>query len=89
MRSAKETGCFPYTRKNVYLSEVFGNGNHVQLYNETERLDAYFLEKKGETKICAVWPDQWLSNLFIIDNLEEFDDEQHLFDNYIKRRAYS
>ena len=86
MRSAKETGCFPYCMKTVCYFEVFNDGRLVQLRDEYERLDAYFRAKDGITKICAVWPGRWRSDLFIIDDLEAFADEQHLFDSYLRRR---
>ena len=53
MRSAKETGCFPYCMKTVCYFEVFNDGRLVQLRDEYERLDAYFRAKDGITKICA------------------------------------
>ena len=92
MRSAKETGCFPYRMRTVCYFEVFNDGNLAQLTDEYSRIEAYFRATKGETKICAVWPGPWRSDLFIIDDLEAFADEQNLLDSYeksLKRRVYS
>ena len=78
MRSAKEAGCFPYRSKVVCYMEVFPNGEVKQLSTKAERLDAYFDAYGGTSKIIAVWLGQWRSDLFIIDDLDAFCDEQNL-----------
>jgi len=76
MRSAKEAGCFPYRSKLVCYMELTNDGNIKQLSNRNEKLEAYLNAKAGISKILAVWPGQWRSDLFIIDDLDSFADEQ-------------
>ena len=76
MRSAKEAGCFPYRSKLVCYMELTNDGNIKQLSNKNEKLEAYLNAKAGISKILAVWPGQWRSDLFIIDDLDSFADEQ-------------
>ena len=78
MRSAKETGCFPYRSKLVCYMELTNDGNIKQLSNKNEKLEAYLNAKAGNSQILAVWPGQWRSDLFIIDDLDSFADE-HVF----------
>ncbi len=72
MRSAKETGCFPYRSKAVCFMQLSPNGELKQLTDRKEKWDAYYEAKLGNCQIVAVWPGQWRSDLFIIDDLEEF-----------------
>ena len=76
MRSAKETGCFPYRSKLVCYMELTNDGNIKQLSNRNEKIEAYLNAKAGISKILAVWPGQWRSDLFIIDDLDSFADGQ-------------
>ena len=76
MRSAKETGCFPYRSKLVCYMELSNDGNIKQLSTKSEKLEAYLNAKSGNSRILAVWPGQWRSDLFIIDDLDSFADEQ-------------
>ena len=76
MRSAKETGCFPYRSKLVCYMELTIDGNIKQLSTQNEKLQAYLNAKAGTSKILAVWPGQWRSDLFIIDDLDSFADGQ-------------
>ena len=76
MRSAKEAGCFPYRSKIVCYMELTNDGNIKQLSNRNEKLEAYLNAKAGISKILAVWPGQWRSDLFIIDDLDSFADGQ-------------
>lgn len=76
MRSAKETGCFPYRSKVVCYMELSNDGNIKQLSTKNEKLEAYLNAKAGISKLLAVWPGQWRSDLFIIDDLDSFADEQ-------------
>lgn len=76
MRSAKEAGCFPYRSKLVCYMELSNDGNIKQLSTQNEKLQAYLNAKAGTSKILAVWPGQWRSDLFIIDDLASFADEQ-------------
>ena len=52
--------------------EVFPNGNINQLSTRQELKDAFYHAVSGKSKIVAVWPGQWRSDLFIIDDFEEF-----------------
>lgn len=76
MRSTKEAGCFPYRSKLVCYMELSNDGNIKQLSTRNEKLRAYINAKAGTSKIFAVWPGQWRSDLFIIDDLDSFADEQ-------------
>lgn len=76
MRSAKESGCFPYRSKLVCYMELSNDGSIKQLSTKNEKLEAYLNSKAGISKILAVWPGQWRSDLFIIDDLDSFADEQ-------------
>ncbi len=79
MRSAKEAGCFPYSSKLVCYIEVFSNGETRQLAHAGEKIEAYCNARDGKSKIIAVWPGKWRSDMFIIDDLEEFCEKQKLF----------
>lgn len=76
MRSAKDTDCFPYSSKRVCYILVENNGNVKQLsLNKSEKdknLEAARLVDNGEAKIYAVWPGNWRSDLFIIDDINKF-----------------
>lgn len=76
MRSAKEARCFPYRSKLVCYMELSNDGNIKQLSTQNEKLQAYINAKAGTSKLLAVWPGQWRSDLFIIDDLDSFADEQ-------------
>ena len=74
-RSAKETGCFPYNSKLVCYLGVKPDGSVVAVGDSVfDRKNAYYATKKGECKLYAVWPGQYRSDLFIIDNLDEMAD---------------
>jgi hypothetical protein len=77
MRSAKETNNFPYGISTVCYFEVDKNGNVSQVYhkNKSDRpklLGAYNRVKNNTTTLYAVWPGNWSSDLFIIDDLDAF-----------------
>ena len=74
MRSAKEAGCFPYSSQVVCFMELFPNGEIKQLNNDVDKFEAYSNANQGKSKIVAVWPGKWRSDLFIIDDLESFVD---------------
>ena len=54
MRSAKETGCFPYNSSVVCYFEIFPDGNVKQLTNKNEKLAAYVNANSGKSTIYAV-----------------------------------
>lgn len=73
MKSAKEQDWFPYSSKLVCYFEVWSDGSIEQISASKKGLStAYGRAVSGETKIYAVWPGQWRSDLFIIDDLEIF-----------------
>lgn len=78
MRSSKEARCFPYRSKVVCYMEVFPDGNIRQLKETNEKLEAYMNANSGRSTIYAVWPGQWRSDLFIVDDLEAFHEGQNL-----------
>lgn len=79
MRSAKETGCFPYSCGQVCYIEVSPDGAVTQLSTVGEKRSAYINAQAGVSKILAVWPGRWRSDLFIIDDLDAFSEKQGLF----------
>ena len=73
MRSAKEQEWFPYGAKTVCCFEIWSDGSIRQVErNKTAMRESYERVKSGETKMYAVWPGQWSSDLFIIDDIEEW-----------------
>jgi len=58
--------------------ELFPSGELNQILGKQEKIRAYIRASAGETKIVAVWPGQWRSDLFIIDDLDAFCDHQKL-----------
>jgi hypothetical protein len=77
MRSAKETNNFPYDMSIICYFEVDKNGNVSQVYhknksNRPEILEAYERAMNNTTTLYAVWPGNWSSDLFIIDDLDSF-----------------
>ena len=72
MRSAKESGCFPYGSKLVCFMELWPNGDLIQLSSKHEKREACFHAMGGQSNVVAVWPGNWRSDLFIVDDLEAF-----------------
>lgn len=76
IRSAKDND-FPYSLSTVCYFEAYKDGrvkriHHKNKCNINEVEQAYDNAKKGITKIYAVWPGNWQSDLFIIDDIEAF-----------------
>lgn len=68
-RSAKASGKdFPYNSKTVCFIEVGKAGKVTQGAD----LDAYRRAVAGESTLYAVWPGNWSSDLFVIDDLDEY-----------------
>lgn len=76
MRSAKETGCFPYGSKLVCYIEVYNSGKVRQLTDKSEKYHAFLNAMSGASTLYAVWPGNWRSDLFIIDDLNAFSAAQ-------------
>ncbi|MBQ8681962.1 MAG: hypothetical protein IJ509_03520 [Bacilli bacterium] len=76
MRSAKESN-FPYSMSTVCYFEVYKDGKvlpikHKNKCDRPELYEAYKRAKDKITTIYAVWPGNWRSDLFIIDDLKTF-----------------
>lgn len=78
MRSAKETDGFPYGNNRACYIELFATGGIKQLATYRDKIDGYVHAKSGISKLFAVWPGHWRSDLFIIDDLEAFRIGQRL-----------
>ena len=83
MRSAKESDNFPYGMSTICYFEVDKNGNVSQVphKNKSDRamvLEAYQRAINKTTTLYAVWAGQWRSDLFIIDDLDDFAKELSL-----------
>lgn len=85
MRSAKEAGCFPYNRRDVCYMEVFPDGTINQLSSDSEKYEAASRAKRNMSAIYAVWPGNWRSDLFVIDDIDAFCEEQNLFERWRKQ----
>ncbi len=77
MRSAKETKYFPYLMNTVCYFEVDKNGNISQVYHKNKSdkqkvFEVYQRVMNKTTTLYAVWPGNWSSDLFIIDDLDAF-----------------
>jgi hypothetical protein len=68
-RSAAAVGAdFPYTAKTVCIIEVGNDGSVRQGGGPA----AYRRAAAGESRLYAVWPGEWRSDLFLIDDLDEY-----------------
>ncbi|WP_129285218.1 hypothetical protein [Streptomyces sp. GZWMJZ-114] len=68
-RSAAASGRdFPYTSSTTCYIEVHGNGT----VTHGDQRAAYERAVAGESRLFAVWPGQWSSDLFEIEDLDEF-----------------
>jgi hypothetical protein len=68
-RSAAAVGRgFPYTAKTLCYIEVAKDGT------VSHGVDAgtYERARSGESRLFAVWPGSWRSDLFVIDDLDEY-----------------
>jgi len=75
MKSAKESGCFPYSSSVVCYIEVYGDGRIMQIHHDQKSISkAYSNAKNNKTKIYAVWPGNYRSDLFEIDDLNALAD---------------
>lgn len=88
MRSAKETKEFPYKMSTLCYFEVYNNGkvSHISHKNKSDINninEAYKRALNKETTLYAVWPGNWRSDLFVIDDLEIFAKEFELLENKI------
>ncbi|MFV0127055.1 hypothetical protein ACLGI4_04950 [Streptomyces sp. HMX112] len=59
---------FPYTARTTCYIEVHGDGT---VTNGNDRA-AYERALAGTSRLFAVWPGEWSSHLFVIDDLDEY-----------------
>ncbi|MFB7631061.1 hypothetical protein ACFC0M_08935 [Streptomyces sp. NPDC056149] len=68
-RSAAAAGRdFPYTSRTTCYIELHTDGRVTHGADRT----TYERAVAGESKLYAVWPGQWSSHLFVIDDLNEY-----------------
>jgi hypothetical protein len=68
-RSAGAMGVeFPYTLGTMCYFEVCRDGN-VRWGNDA---GAYERARSGDVRLYAVWPGEWSSHLFVIDDLDQY-----------------
>lgn len=71
MRKASEQDYFPYGSKLVCYIELTKDKEIRQIQNYVkEKHDIYFRVKNEGSKLYAVWPGQYSSDLFEIDDIE-------------------
>lgn len=85
MKSAKEVEVFPYTSKLLCYFEVGTNGQvsqvpHINKSDREKLQAAYKRAVNREVTLYAVWPGNWRSDLFIIDDLDIFASKFELLD---------
>lgn len=76
MRNTSETN-FPFLNPTNCYFTVNQEGFIVQhphkgKYDRTMLAELADIAKTGKVTIYAVWPGKWSSDLFIIDNLDDF-----------------
>ena len=68
-RSAKQSGQdFPYEYATTCFIEIWADGTVSQGAGAA----AYERAKAGKSRLFAVWPGQYRSDLFVIDDLDEY-----------------
>lgn len=85
MRSAREINNFPYSMSTICYFGVDKNGNvstvpHKNKSDRAEVLEAYQSAIDNNITLYAVWPGNWRSDLFIIDDLDAFAKELGLLE---------
>ena len=78
MRLSSEVEWFPYGSKLVCYIEVKNDGEVRQLHTKKEKQDALQNMIHESSRIFAVWPGQWRSDLFLIDDFEAFANANNL-----------
>lgn len=61
---------FPYTSQRVCYIERHPNGMLHQIRTKAQMTAAVQMAKDGEIDIVAVWPGEYRSDLFVIDDLD-------------------
>lgn len=88
MRSANEIDDFPYGSRRVCYIGVDTNGHVYQIRNSHTEIEMAYNNAVGnKTKIFAVWPGEYRSDLFMVEDLAALadafgvdrpDDHQHI-----------
>lgn len=78
----KRNGLLPVWQRSGLLHGGPPDGAVTQLSTVGEKRSAYINAQAGISKIFAVWPGRWRSDLFIIDDLDAFSEKQSLFGKY-------
>ena len=75
MRKATDESCFPYAAKTTCYIEVSADGSVGQVScTKNDMTEAVARAKAGQSKLYAVWPGNYRSDLFIIDDLDMLAD---------------
>ena len=75
MRSAKEESCFPYTSKRVCFIEVSADGTVQQVSCSKLAIEeACSRVRENNSSLYAVWPGNYRSDLFVIDDIDALSD---------------
>ena len=75
MRSTKEESFFPYAAKNICYIEFSANGAVHQVSCSKESIEeACFRVKAERATLYAVWPGQYKSDLFAVDDMDALSD---------------
>lgn len=77
MRSARESDRFPYKMSTMCYFEVNNDGKVTQIPHKNKCdfdgiFDAYLRAKNHKSTLYAVWPGNYRSDLFLIDDLSQF-----------------
>ncbi|MCC9308437.1 hypothetical protein LN042_15300 [Kitasatospora sp. RB6PN24] len=59
---------FPYTRKTLCYIEIAEDGT----VSQGTDAGTYDRARTGKSRLFAVWPGEWSSHLFVIDDLDEY-----------------
>lgn len=77
MRKTSEVNYFPYTARNCCLFEIKENGEveqiiHYRKMDFDNLINAYIRALNNKSKLYYVWPGQYTSDLFFVDDLDSF-----------------
>ena len=83
MKNTKQTESFPYRMNAICYFEVYKDGKVLQVHHKNksdinEISEAYQRARNNITTLYAVWPGNWSSDLFIIDDLDAFSNSFNL-----------
>jgi hypothetical protein len=75
MRSIKEESFFPFTARTICYIEVSKDGSVQQIpCNKSAIKEACLRVRAEQTTLYAVWPGQYRSDLFVVDNIDALSD---------------